>query len=497
MGTQISPGSYTAGGGIAAEHLFTFDGNNDAGFTWLMQSLRSGNQGEINSAISLWQLAADDLISVVNGLYQAYNRVSQTWSGEAADAFYTEMARVQTFALSCLQSMFGSHAPTQMTMIPATVAGPGGMPSTPSALPAVTTSFGGAALLDRLVGQSAAGQSGAPSGGGSGLVPNSLVDVLYDCIDVLTAAGKLADSVIPNGVWTLVTWVWNQYWQEDAQTKIQFALDVGAQTLTMEFLAGWQPIVALIELLSNNVQGAMQLMFTPTTGKVFMNALAANANQPAHFVTQLANAWANDANALPDALDPSQKTGGNNGNNGNQPTTPGGPTMPKTSPYPTSPVKSPTTSTGSLPTTATGPGRTGTPVGTGGFPTTGTGAGTGTGASGYTPLPLSGTGYKPDASLASFNPNGLGAAGGLGTGAGLDGAGLGAGAGGTGAGDLAGAGIGAAGGAGLGAAGRSTPMMPSGGAGSGKEDKSRNRTAYMSEDEEVWGANGDVTDGVL
>jgi hypothetical protein len=501
MGTQITAGTYSAGSGIAAEHLFTFDGYNDAGFTWLMMALRSGNPGEINSAITLWDLAANDLVSLINGLYQAYSRISQTWSGTAADAFYTEMARVQTFAGSCLMSLAGKHAPTSMTMIPATVAGPGGMPATPAALPAVTTTFSGAAILERVAGS--AGVTLSTPTDGTGLVGNSLVDVLNDCVDVLTTAGKLADKVLSQdagAAWTLATWVWNKYWQEDAGTKIQFALDViGGQVLTMPGLTVWQPVVAMVDLLSGNVQGAMQLMFTPTTGKVFMQALADQAHQPATFVSDLASAWSANAQALPNALDPSQNTGQNG--NGNQPTMPSGPSMPTTSPYPTSQPKMPTAVPAKSGTGAGGP-AAGTGVkspalGSAGNVPTGVGTPSGYTPAGYSPVPYSGTGVNPDASLASFNPNGLGAAGGLGAGAGdLAGAGLGAGTG-AGAGDLAGAGAGLGAGAAAGAAGRGMPMTPPGGQGAGKDDKARNRTAYMSEDEEVWGVGGDVSDGVL
>ncbi|NUP48504.1 MAG: WXG100 family type VII secretion target, partial [Catenulispora sp.] len=55
---------------------------------------------------------------------------------------------------------------------------------------------------------------------------------------------------------------------------------------------------------------------------------------------------------------------------------------------------------------------------------------------------------------------------------------------------------GSAGGA-AGAAGRGMPMSPGSGAGGNKDDKGRNRTAFLSEDEEVWGVGDDVADGVL
>jgi hypothetical protein len=89
------------------------------------------------------------------------------------------------------------------------------------------------------------------------------------------------------------------------------------------------------------------------------------------------------------------------------------------------------------------------------------------------------------------DPFGAGAGGGLGGGPGglgSAGAGLGAGAGGLGAGA---GGLGAGAGAnGMGAAGRG--MMPMGGAGHGQGEKERERSTWLTEDEDVWGADGDA-----
>jgi hypothetical protein len=293
----------------------------------------------------------------------------------------------------------------------------------------------------------------------SGLVGNSLADVLYDCLGVLTTADSMGNHILDStnafgAAWTLAGWVWNQYWQEDLGTKAKFAWDVFVgQSPAIELLTGWAPIVGLVDMLSGNVQGGMQMMFTDAEAKVFMNALAANAHQPAPYVTGLGKAWALNAQALPNALDPAQTNSGNNGGGPN----PGGP-----GPFPTDPY-----------TSAPPPSFPGGPPPGPGSPNA------------YTPLPNSGNG-----SLASFNPNGLGAGGGLGSGAGLGAAdGLGAG-GGLGSGLDSGAGAGAG-------AGRGMPMMPAGGPGGGKDDKARNRTVYLSEDEDVWGAGGDDSDGVL
>jgi hypothetical protein len=98
-------------------------------------------------------------------------------------------------------------------------------------------------------------------------------------------------------------------------------------------------------------------------------------------------------------------------------------------------------------------------------------------------------------SLAGFNPAGAG--GGLGTSGLGSGTGLSSGARlGTGAGD-AGAGAGGANGGVAGTAGRAMPMAPMGGAGAGKDSEGRQRAVYLTEDEDVWGANGDGGAAVL
>lgn len=170
----------------------------------------------------------------------------------------------------------------------------------------------------------------------------------------------------------------------------------------------------------------------------------------------------------------------------------------------------------------TGPGLPGGPGGLGDNPF-GNGSGSpGTGLTGlgpgnpnpgaFNPNALSPNGFNPGglgsgspgggwdpSRLAGFNPagvgGGLGSTGfgdgtGLNSGAGLDG-GSGLGAGGAGAGaDGANSGL-------AGAAGRAMPMAPMAGAGAGKDSDGRQRAVYLTEDEEVWGANGEGGAAVL
>jgi hypothetical protein len=123
---------------------------------------------------------------------------------------------------------------------------------------------------------------------------------------------------------------------------------------------------------------------------------------------------------------------------------------------------------------------------------------------GYNPGSNAG-GWNPS-QLAGFNPNaggGLGPGGGFGAGGGPLGgsgvpgaAGLGSGGGGLPAAD-GGLGTGAGVGGAAGAAGRGMPMAPMGGMGGGKEGKERQRAAWLTEDEDVWGAGDDGGDAVL
>ncbi len=138
----------------------------------------------------------------------------------------------------------------------------------------------------------------------------------------------------------------------------------------------------------------------------------------------------------------------------------------------------------------TGPGGIG--PGPGGW-----GGGPGTGPGGVGP----GTGLDTGAGLAGFDGGGggLGSGGGLGPGAGLGsggGLGSGAGAGGaglSGAGSGAGAGEGLAGGAGGagagGAAAGGRGMMPMHGGGNGNDEEERERSTWLTEDDDVWGGD--------
>lgn len=158
------------------------------------------------------------------------------------------------------------------------------------------------------------------------------------------------------------------------------------------------------------------------------------------------------------------------------------------------------------------------PKGTSGYNPTGTTAYHPSGTSGYSPGSFGpgsynpgtyGSGYDPGSKLASFDPNGVGGLGGNGlytpgAGSGLGGVGSGAGssgAGGTGGG-LGTGGVAGEGAGGLGAAGAAgrggMPMVPPmGGQGGNKDGKDRQRNAWLNEDEDVWGANGDEGSGVL
>ena len=119
-------------------------------------------------------------------------------------------------------------------------------------------------------------------------------------------------------------------------------------------------------------------------------------------------------------------------------------------------------------------------------------------AGGWNPTQLAG--YNPNLGGSGFAPGSTGfASGGPGaqSGGGLGPAGGGAltGAGGAG-GAVPGGGPGGTAG-GSGAAGRAMPMAPMGGAGGGKEGKERQRAAWLSEDEDVWGVDDDGGDAVL
>lgn len=102
-----------------------------------------------------------------------------------------------------------------------------------------------------------------------------------------------------------------------------------------------------------------------------------------------------------------------------------------------------------------------------------------------------------ESSLAGFDPGGGGAGGGMGGGGLGDSAGLGSG-GASGAGGLGAAGLGSSGlGAGanaagnaMGAAGRGT--TPASGGGHGQGEKERERSTWLTEDKDVWGADDDA-----
>jgi len=143
----------------------------------------------------------------------------------------------------------------------------------------------------------------------------------------------------------------------------------------------------------------------------------------------------------------------------------------------------------------------------------GAGQGGQSGGDGYVPggySPGSGAGGWNPTQLAGYNPNG----GGIGPGAsgfadGVPGALGGGGAGGrfpAGAGAGSADGLGAAGApsgtdAGLSgataAAARSMPMAPMSGMGGGKDSRERQRAAWLTEDEDVWGADAGGGDAVL
>jgi hypothetical protein len=153
-------------------------------------------------------------------------------------------------------------------------------------------------------------------------------------------------------------------------------------------------------------------------------------------------------------------------------------------------------------------------VGAGNLPDGGTGHLPPGGGSSYDDFPDAvGADGKSGTDLAGYNPpggGGSGLGGGLGSG-GLGSGGLGGGlGGGAGAGGLGAAGAGAggmgAGGAfpGAGAAGRAgaggtsgMPMGGGGGRGGGGDEEEHERSTWLAEDEDVWGADGDAAPPVI
>ena len=221
---------------------------------------------------------------------------------------------------------------------------------------------------------------------------------------------------------------------------------------------------------------------------------------------------------------------GNNGNNGNGGGGGGG--LPRTGPATPPPklatgpaTNTPKTGPATTPQPKTGA-ASGPAGGASGMPKTGAATVPSpykptTGSAGHTP-PADLNAYKPltglangsglggSGKLAAFDPaTGLAGGSGLGPG-GLGGTGLAGPGGGLDAGGAnglggpgAGLGAGAAGAAGAGAgaagmAGRGMPMRPMGaGAGGGKESKERQRKAFLTEDDDVWGADGGEPPAVL
>ena len=526
------------------ENAWTHEGRSDNGFFNYQRLLRSGTPHDLESAATGWNLCADSLLTVANDLYNAYQRISQTWSGDAATAFYAEMVKVQNYAVSLLLQIDSSVA-KGVQLIPAAGATSGSGTATGTAGGYITPrqfTSGYATMASLTSGGSSpqTASTGSAAAGGGEQITADMAGILHDCAQMLTCATTLAGNTLPDQdkdlqsaavtALRLAYWMCGQAMHEPWQDALLFFSELAgvavAAALAPEAVAATEAVIAIVETLNTPIsQYVRDLVLGTMTAKVLLDTLGwhsinpdGNNSPPMDNMNALGQAWQINAGHLPGKLDPGRITTGGPGSGPTQPTYPGpgspslptGPSGPANTPHLTTPkVTAPKTTTPPKLTGPTGPTGPTDPS----FPTNGTDPFTGPGAD---------TGLKPfdphGGSLASYDPHsglGLGGGTGLGGGSGLGGqdpngalasydprAGLGSGDGtgpgadaGLGAGTGAGTG-GAAGGA-AGSAGRAMPMSPGSGAGNNKDDKGRNRTAYLSEDEEVWGVGVDAADGVL
>ena len=513
--------------------VWSYAGRTDHGFFNYQRLLRSGAKTDIGNAVTGWQSVAMDLRTVVNQLTAAYQAISGTWSGEAANDFYAEMAKVQNYAMSLLlqvdSAMAGQGSTSQLISALTAAAGSGAAGGTgggyvtpdpaASGYAAMVGLTGGASTPDQVA-------AGGGAGGGDGTISGDMVSILHDAEQMLGQATTLANATLPDPnsyglvdiaqtAWKLTTWMIGQAAHEQWQDQLAFYGEVAGFVVTAilapEVVAASEVILAIADTLNTPFSEPVRdLVLGTMTSKVMLDTLGwhslkadGSASPPVANMNAMGWGWVSMQKGLPGKLDPSRITNGTAGTGPSgpgypgpgSPSLPGGPGKPTTPPLHTPPVSTPKLST---------------PTNTGGpkMPTTGT----------TDPFKSTDNGFKPydphGASLASYNPHsGLGGGSGFGGGSGLGGlnpndghlasydprAGLGAGDGTAGAGLGSGAGAGGNGSVGgaAGAAGRAMPMSPGSGAGGNKDDKGRNRTAYLSEDEDVWGAGGDIADGVL
>lgn len=517
----------------------------DGGFFNYQRCLRAGSSLDVRSATTDWGLCADSVRTVADDLGDAYRRISQTWSGEAANAFYEELAKVQNYAVSLLMQIDSSLA-KEVTLISTLAAASAGATGTaPGTGRCITphSQYSGAAMMARRTTDPSASPVPTTGGAGSGdgMIAGDMISILNDSALMMDKARKLAGNTLPDPAEDLgsafvaelrvACWLCGQVSREPWQDALRFFSELAGvaitQMLAPETIAVLPAVVEIVATLNTPAtQPVRELILGSMTVKVLLDTLAwycvtpdAGHSPPSVNMNALAFGWVTNAKGLPGRLDPSLITNDTGAGDTSHPGYPGpeGPSLPGgAGPTSTPHMQTPPLTTPKL-TSPSGPGGPGGPNDPATWPKTGTG-------------PFADTGLKPydphGASLASFDPHsgpgsgldsGLGGGPGFGGGSGpggLDpnggalasydphagpGSGLGDGTngagGGPGTGDGAGGG-GSAGGA-AGASGRGMPMSPGSGAGGNKDDKGRNRTAFLSEDEEVWGVGDDVADGVL
>ncbi|NUR61318.1 MAG: WXG100 family type VII secretion target, partial [Catenulispora sp.] len=420
------------------------DGRCDKGFFNYQRLLRSGTPHDLESAITGWDLCADSLRTVANDLYNAYQRISRTWAGDAANAFYEELAKVQNYAVSLLLQIDSSLG-KGVNLIPAATATAGaGTATGTGGYVTPQQVYSGYATMASLT---AGGSSPAPTStgdatAGSGTqITADMVGILKDCAQMITHAGVLAGNTLPDpdrdlqsaavSTFRLACWMCGQAVHENWQDALLFFSELAgvavAAALAPEVVATTEAVVAIVETLNTPItEPVRNLVLGTMTAKVMLDTLGwhsitsdAGNSPPMTNMNALGQAWVMNAKSLPGKLDPGRITHGGPGSGTTQPTYPGpgsaslptGPSGPTSGPHLDTPkVTAPKTTTPTSPGHLTGPTD---PL----FPKNGTDPFTGTGTD---------TGLKPfdphSGSLASYNPHsGLGTGSHLGGGTGLGG----------------------------------------------------------------------------
>ena len=459
----------------------------DSGFSLFMSLLLSGDPKSFDNAVSFWQQYVEPLVEIITDLTKAYTTLSEYWSGDAADAFYRDVARVQNYAIEILQAIAPNPAPQPPLIGPKLTGGAGSVAPVPPVDTIQQWPSGTAAMPP-------------PPGKGSAAQPQiaaSMIDVLKDSRQVVQNAHDTADNILSGNPIAagaaLFGGMEGQAWNDGGLTLVAFNAGLlEATAIGGPFGVGMMAGTIIGEAMNaqdDNISGAdwnLKLLtgWCPAFSQVLYEHLTWKTGQPdgpATACRNLSTAWSCEAWALPNQPDPTQlpPLGANS---------------------PTGPGNNPGIG-GGLPDPYKG---TGLPPGTGGLgglPTSGAGLGTGTGlkAPSFGADPFS-SGLGKGAGLGSGLGSGLGATHLAGLGSGLGGAGdaglgTGAGNGGLGGGTGAGAGAGGAGaGAGEGGASGLIGGM-GGGRGGGKDDEeNRWRTVYLPEDDDVW-TGGARTDG--